>query len=257
MLPGMNNQAQTNLPNTQNTGNNDMIDHLDRFELFFASKWQLLWRGALLLVVIAAVVVGVGAYQRHMNESLATEFASIHYNQDIPKEEKIAEFERLVAAHPNRISSLLPFMELGYQYVEKGEYSKAFDAYKAASEVSGAPDFFVQRAKINLAYVKELQGDKEGALADYNRMLAEVRGNVQLGLEISFAVARVTAETGDINSAVTQLEALEDLSSQSIYSLLIQRLREVYKSRAVPAAMTPIVEADTSAPPAAPAPAAN
>lgn len=229
MLPGMSNQT---LPPSKNANDGNLIDELDRFELWFASTWRWLWRGAIAVVIVVGAVISYKTIQESANKSAYESFYNVSSDTKLTRAEKAEAFSRLISENPNRTASILPRFDVAAYAVEQKKYDEAIAMFEGVVGQLNTPEFFKARAELNIAYIKELQGKKDEALSMYMDLNNKYQ-NAQYSIEASYAAARLQGDKGAIQDAVQKLRLLNGPQLEySPYMQLVTRATQIFENRA-------------------------
>ena len=176
---------------------NEVMDDFDRFEYFFASHWKQIVIAAVLLVVAVAVIVGIQYYSRSSRMQAALAYSSA---ADAPA------LEKAIAQYGNAPASV--YIQLSALYLDKKEYAKAREQLAIAASDDSAPEL-QYRARINLAYVDELEGKYADAAKNFADFAKSVRtpGSAAYAAEAYVNAGRLYTLAGKTADAKSTLEA--------------------------------------------------
>ena len=114
------------------------------------------------------------------------------------------EYDRLAAERPGEGARLS--YRAALEYIEAGELSLAGDRLAVLlKRHPGSPE--APEARYRIAYIHYLQGDTEGAVEEYDRLIASVPGG-PLAAEAVMGKARALGDAGKIAESIELLEGL-------------------------------------------------
>ncbi len=204
MLPGSNPIP----PSKHDIGATDrtqMFDKIDHFELWFASTWRLLWRGAIIVVAVFLVIFIVRGMNEAANEKLCAEFSAIESNTQLTPAQKATELESKIAQNPNAAPAALARMFVANQAMEVKDYAKAIATYDELYNDAKVYVVIRARAAINKAYAQQATGDLEASVATLNDVVNnDMDVNQAFLIECYYAMALVYQKQGD-KAKVTEM----------------------------------------------------
>ena len=175
----------------------EVMDDFDRFEYFFATHWKHIVYAAIAVVVIVAAIVSVKYFS---NKSAAA--AAVAYD----KATDIAQLEKAIKDHGKAPAAI--YVRLAGMYIAKKDYANARKQLLTAAADNSAVE--VQwRARLNLAYVDELEGKyAEGAknFADFAKSV-RTPGSAAYAAEAYVSAARLYTLAGKTADARSILES--------------------------------------------------
>lgn len=201
----------------------ELFDDFDRFEQFAIGNWKKIVYvccAAVLLVAAGAIAMAVS---KSMDAKAVSSIAGAETAEDISKVLKD------YSAHPAVNNARLRLASL---YSSQKEYDKALEQYQALINAN-VPDVMRQRAEMNIAYIWELQGNKEKAAAKF----AEIGSNAILPeavrAEANYSAGRIYASIKSVDKAMPLLESAyvnKPQNSSSVFwrgqaKLLLERLK--------------------------------
>lgn len=175
----------------------EVMDDFDRFEYFFASHWKHIVYAAIAVVVIVAAVVSVKYFS---NKSAIA--AAVAYD----KAADIAQLEKAIKDHGKAPSAI--YVRLGGMYIAQKDYANARKQLMIAAADNSAIE--VQwRARLNLAYVDELEGKYADAAKNFADFAKSVRtpGSAAYAAEAYVNAGRLYTLAGKTADAKSTLEA--------------------------------------------------
>ena len=175
----------------------EVMDDFDRFEYFFASHWKHIVYVAIAVVVIVAAVVSVKYF---VNKSDAAAAAAYDKATDI------AQLEKAIKDHGKAPSAI--YVRLGGMYIAQKDYANARKQLMIAAADNSAIE--VQwRARLNLAYVDELEGKYADAAKNFADFAKSVRtpGSAAYAAEAYVNAGRLYTLAGKTADAKSTLEA--------------------------------------------------
>ena len=175
----------------------EVMDDFDRFEYFFASHWKHIVYAAIAVVVIVAAVVSVKYFS---NKSAIA--AAVAYD----KAADIAQLEKAIKDHGKAPSAI--YVRLGGMYIAQKDYANARKQLMIAAADNSAIE--VQwRARLNLAYVDELEGKHADAAKNFADFAKSVRtpGSAAYAAEAYINAGRLYTLAGKTADAKSTLEA--------------------------------------------------
>lgn len=236
MLPGM----SPSLPPTSSKANADsnLIDDIDRFELWFSTNWGWLWRGAVAIVVIVTVYVGYSMVTSYSETAASESFNAVTLDKKMTNQDKIKAFAKLIQENPSAAASVIPRFDVAADEVEKGKYEAAQALYEGVLTSKTAPDVLKIRASANLAYLLEIQGKTAEALSAFREIQNQYTDqmNTQFVIEIQCAVSRLLAAEGQTAEALDALKILTENQQgadlqNSPFSYIVNRRMQILSAK--------------------------
>lgn len=213
MLPGMPpSNGLPNKPNLNEAQRSDMFDQLDHFELWFSVSWRWLWRGSLVIVLIAIVAFVVIEIKKSGREQTNMEFASIEANAKLSADEKTAQLEAKVAEKPNAEAATIARMSIAKNYADKGNFAKAIEVLDYIKDDATAQISLRTRAGLNKAYILLNEGKNDEAIAQIIETRDNGNINQQVMIECSYALALIYQKMGkntEFNQVVESMQNAE------------------------------------------------
>ena len=187
--------------------------------------------GALGILVVAALLTGWSAWQRHREQQAeialyeATKLLHVT-THTANRSQGIERFQKLVSDYGNTPAAAVGYWHLGHLYFESGEYTAALAAYKQAQQrfTRASQPLMLALVTLDVGYAQEASGACDQALTSFEAVLQLpahwLRGEAYLG------IGRCHESTGAPHKAVAVYErALSDgevneMTRQTISELL-------------------------------------
>jgi len=180
-----------------------LLDDFDKFEHFFVGNW----RQIIVACVVVVIVVTIGAIILSVKQGNEYKAASA-----IANAETVEELNKVIgeyASYPEINSARL---KLAMQYLEKKEYDKATDQFRELS-ILPITNELQWRARLNIAYIKELQDRKDEAIQDFVQIGSDGSLPEAVRVQANYSAGRINVELGN-NDAAKPLLKLADIPSE-------------------------------------------
>ena len=163
--------------------------------------------GALWVLVVAALLTGWSAWQKHREQQAeialyeATKLINVS-TRTTNRSQAIERLQNLVSDYKNTPAAALAYWHLGHLYFEVGEYTAALTAYKQAQQrcTKTSQPLMLALVTLDVGYAQEASGTCDQAVTSFEAVLQLPthwsRGEAYLG------IGRCHENTGAPNKAV-------------------------------------------------------
>jgi predicted negative regulator of RcsB-dependent stress response len=140
-------------------------------------------------------------------------------NAAIAKAKSIDELKQILADYPNNSEVASMKIKLATLYFNKKDYAEALKVYQSIL-ASNVPDELRWRARLNICYIQELEGQKEQAAAGFAAIASDSVVGDAFASEANYSAGRIFAELKKIEDARHKLEkAVASMRGQNPSSL--------------------------------------
>lgn len=157
------------------------------------------------ILIIVAIVIGVGLYLRHLNKKALAAYnrayktllsgSSLEATEDNRKK-AIEEFDTLIRNYGRTKMATLAIPQLAYLKYDEGNYDEAISLYQAYLEREKSDSIYASMAHFGIAAAYEAKGDYQSAV-DYLKKIVDDR-DYFLREEALFSLGRVYALSGQV-----------------------------------------------------------
>jgi len=196
-------------------------DDMATFEVFFAENWKKIFQFCAVVVIVIAVYMLAKYYNNRHEAFIAGE---------ISKANSAAELQAAISNYGTYPAADSARLRLAQIYFKDKKYD---EAYKLYTDISFSKDAEISlRAKLNLAYIMEVQGKKNEAAAKFAEFSARIGLPEDVRFEAAYNAARVYKELGEAEKARSSLETFNNIDAQmanNFWAEKAQRLKTLIK----------------------------
>lgn len=201
----------------------ELFDDFDRFEHFAINNWKKI----IYFCCAAVLLVAAGAIALAVSKSMDAKAVS-----SIANAETAGEISEILKEYPGHPAANNARLRLASLYTSQKEYDKALEQYQSLLNAN-VPDVMRQRAEMNIAYIWELQGNKEKAAAKFAEIGANSILPEAVRAEANYSAGRIYASIKNVDKAIPLLENAyvnKPQNSSSVFwrgqaKLLLERLK--------------------------------
>ncbi|OGV45291.1 MAG: hypothetical protein A2017_08800 [Lentisphaerae bacterium GWF2_44_16] len=201
----------------------ELFDDFDRFEHFAINNWKKI----IYFCCAAVLLVAAGAIAMAISNSMEAKAVSA-----IAGAETAADISKVLKEYSGHPAANNARLRLASLYSSQKEYDKALEQYQFLVNAN-VPDVVRQRAEMNIAYIWELQGNKEKAAVKFAEIGANSILPEAVRSEANYSAGRIYASIKSVNKAIPLLESAyvnKPRNSSSVFwrgqaKLLLERLK--------------------------------
>ena len=201
----------------------ELFDDFDRFEHFAISNWKRI----VYFCCAAVLIVAAGAIAMAVSKSMDAKAVSA-----IAGAETVDDISKVLKEYPGHPAVSNARLRLASLHSSQKEYDKALEQYQSLLNAN-VPDVMRQRAEMNIAYIWELQGNKEKAAAKFAEIGANATLPEAVRAEANYSAGRIYASIKSVDKAIPLLESAyvnKPQNSSSVFwrgqaKLLLERLK--------------------------------
>ena len=189
--PAGENTGKGNMPAPTGDLTDSISENFDKFELWFIANGKKIFAFCIVILVAVAAFYSVKYVMEKNRREVAAKFA----NADSP--EKLQALLKDNSGAPEALSAAFA---LAGNYTAKKEYDKAIGIYTKISQEC-KDEFLAKKSALNVAYLTELKGDKNGATLLFARIADDLKGPEGVRAEASYAAGRLYFSAKNMASA--------------------------------------------------------
>jgi len=176
-------------------------DDMAIFENFFSKNWEKIFQLCGLAVIGIAIFLIANYYNKKNDASVAMQISTA--DGAVQLQEVISKY----ATHPAVATAKLRLAQI---YLKDKKYDEASKIY---TQLSFSKDPAISlRAKLNQAYIMEIEGKKAESAAKFAEIGAGIGLPEEVRFEASYSAARIYKELGEGEKAKTSLESFNNIN---------------------------------------------
>jgi len=179
------------------------ISEFDKFELFVTKHYKSIVLGAMAIIV----AVGIGVIVKDAQEEADKEVVSI-----ISKAQTEEELIQVIQDNSGHRAVGSAQLRLAKIYFDAKKYDEVASVYNDVL-ASDVVEIVKTRVKLNLAALKEVQGESAEAQALYEEIAANATLSQEIRDEADYSVARILVANKKLDDAKNKLTSLVERNS--------------------------------------------
>ncbi len=182
---------------------NALLDDFDKFENFAMTQWKKI------IAVCVIVIIGVAVYstaitlQRQADNKMVTALVNA---------KTIDQLKTALDKYPAAAASIGARLRLAALYRQDKKYTDASSELSRVVAMTGIPAIQKYRAKLDIAYLDELAGERDNAAAKFSAVATDTLAPQAMKCEGAYSAGRVYLELKDNAKATQYLQDAVDVS---------------------------------------------